>query len=53
MYVARDFKKGTFKYVLPIKVLRAVVGVFFSTFAVNALQMFLICLGCEVRYPAA
>lgn len=51
VYVARDFQKGTFKYVWPIRVLRAFVGVFFSTFSVSALQMFLFVLWCQARVP--
>lgn len=46
-HVARDFRKGSFSQVWPIIVLRGFVSVFFSTFAVSALQLYLVVLLCS------
>lgn len=47
LYVCYCFRRDTFPYLWPIKILRNILGLFFSIFYVTSLNFFLISLDCE------
>ena len=51
VYVAICFKSGSFPYVWPVKLLRAIVSVIFSVLFVSALDVFLVGVACVPATP--
>ena len=47
VFVAICFKRGSFPYVWPVRVLRAVVSVFFNLLYVSAFELYLVAYACE------
>lgn len=49
LYVCYCFRRDSFPYLWPVKVLRNILGLFFSIFYVTSLNFFLISLDCQTN----